>query len=210
MGRYHSVAEEIRTSLSNGSVLVRHRTIAADACPPCRGADPAAPLATAAELKVAPGHWNVRGGWNQGQCTGTSLLRRSAGERLRQTGEGAARRQIRTVPRPPSRRWTINLPHDMAEVVEDKIKSGHYASVSVVRDGVRALLERDAAVERWLREEVVAGHQEYQADPSNGVPVEASSNASRRVALPARRGETLCRSASRHLPSATSTDCTST
>ena len=39
----------------------------------------------------------------------------------------------------------------MAEAVESKIKSGAYASVSeVVRDGVRALLERDAAVERWL------------------------------------------------------------
>jgi len=30
--------------------------------------------------------------------------------------------------------------------------------------GVRALLEHDAAVERWLREEVVAGHMEYMAD----------------------------------------------
>jgi putative addiction module CopG family antidote len=62
----------------------------------------------------------------------------------------------------------------MAEVVEGKIKSGAYASVSeVMRDGVRALLEREAAVERWLREEVVAGHQEYLADPSKGIPAEA-------------------------------------
>jgi putative addiction module CopG family antidote len=59
----------------------------------------------------------------------------------------------------------------MAEAVEGKIKSGVYASVSeVLRDGVRALLERDAAVERWLREEVMAGHQEYLADASRGVP----------------------------------------
>jgi antitoxin ParD1/3/4 len=42
---------------------------------------------------------------------------------------------------------SFTLPHDMAEAVESKIKSGAYASVS---DGVRALLERDAAVERWL------------------------------------------------------------
>lgn len=61
----------------------------------------------------------------------------------------------------------------MAEVVEGKIKSGAYASVSeVVREGVRALLERDAAIERWLREEVVAGHAEYLADPSKSVPAE--------------------------------------
>lgn len=43
-----------------------------------------------------------------------------------------------------------------------------------MRDGVRALLERDAAVERWLREEVVAGHNEYLADPSKGVPADAA------------------------------------
>ena len=61
----------------------------------------------------------------------------------------------------------------MAVIVEEKIKSGAYASVSeVVRDGVRALLERDAAVERWLREEVIAGHAEYLADPTKGVPAE--------------------------------------
>ena len=73
-----------------------------------------------------------------------------------------------------TRQFSITLPLDMAEVVEDKIKSGGYASVSeVVRDGVRALIERDMAVERWLREEVVAGHREYLADPSKGVPADA-------------------------------------
>ena len=72
-----------------------------------------------------------------------------------------------------TQQFSITLPHDMAEAVEAKVNSGHYASVSeVVRDGVRALLERDAAVERWLREEVMAGHQEYLADPSKGVPAD--------------------------------------
>jgi len=72
-----------------------------------------------------------------------------------------------------TRQFSITLPLDMAEAVENKIKSGNYATVSeVVRDGVRALLERDAAVERWLREDVVAGHREYLADPSKGVPAD--------------------------------------
>lgn len=72
-----------------------------------------------------------------------------------------------------TQQFSITLPLDMAEAVEAKLKSGGYASVSdVMRDGVRALLERDAAVERWLREEVVAGHQAYLADPSQGVPAE--------------------------------------
>jgi antitoxin ParD1/3/4 len=73
-----------------------------------------------------------------------------------------------------SQQFSITLPDDLAEAIERKVKSGAYASVSdVVRDGVRALLERDAAVERWLREEVVPGHQEYLADRSKGVPAEA-------------------------------------
>jgi putative addiction module CopG family antidote len=73
-----------------------------------------------------------------------------------------------------TQQFSITLPLDMAEIVERKIKSGAYASVSeVMRDGVRALLDREAAVERWLRDEVVTGHQEYLADPSKGVPAEA-------------------------------------
>jgi antitoxin ParD1/3/4 len=72
-----------------------------------------------------------------------------------------------------TQQFSITLPHDMAEVVERKIQSGAYASVSeVMRDGVRALIERDAAIERWLREEVVPGHAEHFADPSKAVPAE--------------------------------------
>ncbi len=35
---------------------------------------------------------------------------------------------------------------------------------------MRALMDRDAAVERWLREGMMTGHQEYLDDPSKGVP----------------------------------------
>ncbi len=72
-----------------------------------------------------------------------------------------------------TQQFSITLPHDMAQVVERKIQSGAYASVSeVMRDGVRALIERDAAVERWLREDVISGHAEHLADPSKAVPAE--------------------------------------
>jgi putative addiction module CopG family antidote len=72
-----------------------------------------------------------------------------------------------------TQQFSITLPHDMAELVERKIRSGAYASVSeVMRDGVRALMERDVAIERWLREEVVPGHAEYLANPSKAVPAE--------------------------------------
>ncbi len=69
-----------------------------------------------------------------------------------------------------TQQFSITLPNDMAAVVADKINSGAYASVSeVVRDGIRTLLGRDAAVEKWLRQEVVAGYTEYMADPTKGV-----------------------------------------
>jgi len=39
-----------------------------------------------------------------------------------------------------------------------------------VSAGLRALQERDAAVERWLREEVVPVYDTMQADPARGIP----------------------------------------
>ncbi|ESW92836.1 type II toxin-antitoxin system ParD family antitoxin [Mesorhizobium sp. C280B] len=68
---------------------------------------------------------------------------------------------------------SITLPRDMAEAVARKVESGAYASVSeVLREGVRALLDRDAAVERWLREEVAQSYDEYKANPSSAIPAE--------------------------------------
>ncbi|MBL8554624.1 MAG: type II toxin-antitoxin system ParD family antitoxin, partial [Phenylobacterium sp.] len=56
---------------------------------------------------------------------------------------------------------TFSLAEEQAEYIDAKVASGDYASASeVVRDGLRALRERDAAVERWLREEVAP---EYDA-----------------------------------------------
>jgi len=50
----------------------------------------------------------------------------------------------------------ITLPHDVAQIVRDKVASGAYENESdVIRDGLRALQARDAVVERWLIEDVV-------------------------------------------------------
>ncbi|EFO28828.1 toxin-antitoxin system, antitoxin component, ribbon-helix-helix fold protein [Roseibium sp. TrichSKD4] len=50
---------------------------------------------------------------------------------------------------------TVSLAPENAAFIDAKVKSGGYASTSeVIRAGLRALQERDAAVERWLEQEV--------------------------------------------------------
>lgn len=71
-----------------------------------------------------------------------------------------------------TQQYSITLPHDMAEIVEQKIESGAYATVSeVVRDGMRALMERDAAMEKWLCTDVVRSYNQMKANPRLGVPL---------------------------------------
>ena len=68
---------------------------------------------------------------------------------------------------------TISLPAEHAAFIDAKVAAGEYASASeVVRAGLRALQERDAAVERWLREEVAPTYDAMEADPSRGIRAE--------------------------------------
>lgn len=61
---------------------------------------------------------------------------------------------------------TITLPLEMARMVKEKVSSGEYASESeVIRDGLRSLAARDAAVERWLRDEVKPALEDARAQP---------------------------------------------
>jgi antitoxin ParD1/3/4 len=66
---------------------------------------------------------------------------------------------------------TVSLPAEHAAYIDAKVAAGDYASASeVVRAGLRALQERDAAVERWLKEEVAPAYDALKADPSRGIP----------------------------------------
>ena len=68
---------------------------------------------------------------------------------------------------------TVSLPSEQGRFIDGLVKSGAYASASeVVRAGLRALEERDEAVERWLRTEVVQAYDELDADPGSAVPAE--------------------------------------
>lgn len=69
---------------------------------------------------------------------------------------------------------TVSLPEEQATYVDDLVASGQYASVSeVVRAGLRALRERDEAVETWLCEEVAPVYDAMRADPSRALSAES-------------------------------------
>ena len=66
---------------------------------------------------------------------------------------------------------TFSLPGEQADYIDRLVSSGAYATSSeVIRAGLRALQERDVAVERWLREEVVPVAVAMRADPDRGIP----------------------------------------
>jgi putative addiction module CopG family antidote len=69
-----------------------------------------------------------------------------------------------------TQQMSITLPNDMADVVKAKVRTGEYASESeVIRDGLRALMARDRAVESWLHNQVGPAYDALKADPSRGV-----------------------------------------
>jgi len=71
---------------------------------------------------------------------------------------------------PEVEKRTVSLQPAQAGYVDSLVESGAYASVSeVVRAGWRALQERDAVVERWLRNEVVPVYDAMQADSGRGI-----------------------------------------
>lgn len=75
------------------------------------------------------------------------------------------------MPSPDKR--TISLPAEQASYIDSLVASGAYATASeVVRAGLRALQERDAAIERWLRDEVVPVFDAMQADPGRAIPAD--------------------------------------
>ena len=67
-----------------------------------------------------------------------------------------------------TRQMSITLPVEMADAVRERVRSGQYASESeVVRDGLRALIARDQAVEAWLQHEVASAYDAMQANPAD-------------------------------------------
>ncbi len=81
---------------------------------------------------------------------------------------------------PATEKRTFTLPVEQSSFIDQQVQSGSYASASdVVRAGLRALQERDEAVERWLRDEVAPVYDAMKADPSRGIPAEDAFSAVR-------------------------------
>jgi antitoxin ParD1/3/4 len=69
-----------------------------------------------------------------------------------------------------TQQFSITLPKEMADAVKSKVAAGEYATESeVIRDGLRALLARDRAVESWLHEQVGPAYDALKANPSRAV-----------------------------------------
>lgn len=82
-----------------------------------------------------------------------------------------------------TQQFSITLPHELADAVKAKVAGGEYATESeVIREGLRALMAKDRAIEAWLREQVVPATLDLEADPSSALTIEQV-----RVALAAAR-----------------------
>ena len=62
-------------------------------------------------------------------------------------------------------------------ITDPKVGSDGYAAPNEVPgDRSRSPIDRDQAVERWLRDDVLDGHAEYLQDPSRAVPTDELLN----------------------------------
>ena len=72
-----------------------------------------------------------------------------------------------------TQQMSITLPNEMADAIRTKVRAGEYATESeVIREGLRALLNRDRAIESWLQSQVVEAYDALKADPSRAVTID--------------------------------------
>jgi len=61
----------------------------------------------------------------------------------------------------------------MADAIRTKVRAGEYATESeVIREGLRALLSRDRAIDSWLQNQVSDSYDALKMDPSRALTVE--------------------------------------
>ena len=72
-----------------------------------------------------------------------------------------------------TQQMSITLPNEMADAIRTKVRAGEYATESeVIREGLRALLNRDRAIESWLQSQGVEADDAIKSDPSRAVTID--------------------------------------
>jgi antitoxin ParD1/3/4 len=72
-----------------------------------------------------------------------------------------------------TQQFSITLPNEMANTVKSKVAAGEYATESeVIREGLRALMARDRAIESWLKDQVAPAYDAIKVDPTRAVSVD--------------------------------------
>ena len=72
-----------------------------------------------------------------------------------------------------TQQFSITLPKEMAHLVKTMVATGAYATESeVFRDGLRALMAREQATERWLLQQVGPAYDALKADPERAVGID--------------------------------------
>lgn len=72
-----------------------------------------------------------------------------------------------------TQQFSITLPTEMAGLVKSLVATGAYATESeVFRDGLRALMARERATERWLDEQVGPAYDALKANPARAVGID--------------------------------------
>lgn len=68
-----------------------------------------------------------------------------------------------------TQQFSITLTNEMADMVRARVASGAYASESeVIREGLRALNERDKAIEAWLVNTAAPSLDSIRENPTKG------------------------------------------
>ena len=72
-----------------------------------------------------------------------------------------------------TQQFSITLPNEMANIVKSKVAAGEYATESeVIRDGLRALMARDRAMDSWLHQTVGPAYDALKAEPARAVSID--------------------------------------
>ncbi|HTJ92799.1 MAG TPA: type II toxin-antitoxin system ParD family antitoxin [Pararobbsia sp.] len=72
-------------------------------------------------------------------------------------------------------RLTVTLTPELLQFIRERTATGDYNSDSeVIRDGLRLLKERDEAVKRWLKNDVVPAYMQLKANPESALTREQS------------------------------------